>query len=83
MIDLTNLSGTAFTLNADLIETIENIPETKITLTNGRYYLVNESRRAVVDQVIDYRRRIFLGVLEAGKPGVPGNKAEPESEEKS
>jgi flagellar protein FlbD len=59
MIDLTQMNGTPFTLNSDLIEIIENIPETKILLTNGKYYLVREDREEVVRRVVDYERRIF------------------------
>ena len=42
MIELTQLNGTSFVLNCNLIETVENIPETKISLTNGKYFLVAE-----------------------------------------
>ena len=59
MIELTQLNGKVFTLNSDLIETLENIPETKILLTNGKYYLVKEERREVTRRVIAYKHRIF------------------------
>lgn len=59
MIELTQLHGTSFTLNCDLIETVENIPETKILLTNGKYYLVQEEREEVTKRVIQFKRRIY------------------------
>lgn len=59
MIELTQLDGKVFTLNSDLIETLENIPETKVLLTNGKYYLVKEDRREVTRRVIAYKHRIF------------------------
>jgi len=52
LIELTNLNGASFVLNCDLIETIENIPETKITLTNGHYFLVGEEREEIVKKVV-------------------------------
>lgn len=59
MINLTNLNGTSFILNSNLIETIENIPETKITLTNGKYYLVGELKEDIVREIISYNKEIF------------------------
>ena len=36
MIDLTGMNNKEFILNADHIEKIEEVPETLITLTNGK-----------------------------------------------
>ena len=63
MIELTQLNGSPFTLNSDLIETIENIPETKVLLTNGKYFLVCENREEIVQKVVDYRRRIYRDLV--------------------
>lgn len=68
MIELTQLNGTLFTLNSDLIETIENIPETKVLLTNGKYFLVCEKREEIVRKVVDYRRRIYKDLVAAREP---------------
>jgi len=43
MIDVTGMNHEHFILNADHIEKIEEVPETIITLTNGRKYIVLES----------------------------------------
>lgn len=59
MIELTQLDGTPFTLNNDLIEIVVNIPETKILLTNGKYYLVQENPSEITRRVIDYERLVF------------------------
>ena len=59
MITLTNLNGNSFVLNSNLIETIESIPETKITLTNGKYFLVSELKEDIIREVIAYNRQIF------------------------
>ena len=47
-----------FVLNADLIETIEETPDTVITLTNGKKLIVAEGMNEVVRRVMDYRREI-------------------------
>lgn len=59
MIDLTAMSNQKFTLNADHIEKIEEVPETIITLTNGRKYIVLESIDEVKNSVIEYKNKIF------------------------
>ncbi len=48
-----------FVLNAELIETIEETPDTVITLTSGRKLIVEESTDEIVRKVMDYRRAIF------------------------
>ncbi len=59
MINLTKLSDAQITLNSDLIETIEEVPETVITLTNGKKILVKESRQEVVNLVKCYKKELF------------------------
>lgn len=59
MIDLTSMSGKKFILNADHIEKIEEMPETIITLTNGKKYIVLESIENVKKAVIEYKNKIF------------------------
>ncbi len=59
MINLTKLSEAQITLNSDLIETIEEVPETVITLTNGKKILVKESRQEVVNLVKCYKKELF------------------------
>jgi flagellar protein FlbD len=59
MISVTRLDGREFTLNADLIETIESNPDTFIRLHNGTSFVVRESAEQIIDRVVSYRRRIF------------------------
>lgn len=58
MIEVTTFDGREITLNAELIETIESVPETLISLTTGKRLLVRESRSEVKDMVLAYRRFI-------------------------
>lgn len=59
MIDLTAMNKVKFTLNEDHIEKMENVPETVITLTNGKKYIVLESIEEVKDKIIKYKKRIL------------------------
>ena len=56
MILLTKLNGTPFVLNCDLIETIEENPDTTIRLVSKNFHIVRESMLEVVEKVIEYRR---------------------------
>lgn len=64
MIELSQLNGITVVVNCDLIETIESIPETKVSLTTGKYFLVAENREEVVNKVVAYRRRILKDLFE-------------------
>jgi len=59
MIKLTKLDGNEMYINPDLIETIEESPDTHITLMNGNRYLVREKARTVVDRIVVFRARII------------------------
>ena len=48
-----------FVVNAELIETIEEPPDTVITLTSGKKLIVEESMDEIVRMVMDYRRALF------------------------
>lgn len=61
MIKLVGLDGKEFIVNADAIEKLEAIPESLITLMNGKKYLVKESNDEIVEKVIEYKRKIFRG----------------------
>ena len=58
MISLTRLNEQGFVVNAELIKTIEETPDTLITLINGNYFMVRESVQEVVQKAIDYARQI-------------------------
>lgn len=59
MIELTKINDVQFTLNADVIEFVEETPDTVITLTTGKKIIVKESRQDVTNLVISYRRAIY------------------------
>ncbi|MDD6402037.1 MAG: flagellar FlbD family protein [Lachnospiraceae bacterium] len=59
MIEVTRFKGTKIVINSDMIETIEETPDTVITLTNGKKYVVSESSKDIIGLVIDYKKHIF------------------------
>ena len=64
MITLTKLNGKSFVINADLIETLESTPDTVVTLTTGKKYIVMEKTDDIIDKVIQYRKEIFCSGLQ-------------------
>ena len=63
MIEVTRLNEVKFSINPDLIEIIETTPDTVITLTTGRKFIVKESRQEVKNLVLSYKREIFGELL--------------------
>lgn len=59
MISLTRLNNEKFVLNADLIEFMEETPDTVITMTTGKKIVVRESVDVVIDKIVKYRKRVF------------------------
>lgn len=62
MIEVTRLNDTVFIINSDLIELIEKTPDTVITLTNGKKFIVKDSVDEVVSKVIKFRQSINMGL---------------------
>ncbi len=63
MIELTRLNDTKFILNADLIEIVEEVPDTVISLTTGKKVFVKETRYEVRDLVVRYKQEVFNKIL--------------------
>ena len=58
MIRLTRLNQHPFVLNAELIRTVEETPDTTITLTTGERMIVAESMDEVVTRATEYGRSL-------------------------
>ena len=65
MIEVTRLNGTQILVNADLIELVEETPDTVITFTTGRKIIVKESRKQIKSLVKSYKREIMETGFEA------------------
>lgn len=59
MIIVSRLNGEALGLNADLIERVEAMPDTVVTLVDGKKLLVRESVEEVIDRVMAYQASIL------------------------
>ena len=59
MIEVTRINGTKVLINPDLMELVEETPDTVISFTTGRKIIVKESRQDVKNLVKSYRKDIF------------------------
>jgi len=57
MIYVTRLNGKIFSLNPDLIEVMEETPDTVITLTGGNKYVVSDPIEVLIERIAEFRRR--------------------------
>jgi flagellar protein FlbD len=63
MITVTRLNDSPLVINTDLIEFVESIPDTIISLTSGKKVMVKESIDEIVARVENYQRKIYSGHL--------------------
>lgn len=56
MIKVTRLNGQLIVINADLIEFVEEIPDTIISLTTGKKIMVKENADDIIEKVTDFKR---------------------------
>ena len=59
LIEVTKLNDKKFGINSELIETIEETPDTVITMATGRKYIVKESLEEIGQLCVEYKRKIF------------------------
>ncbi|MCP3976048.1 MAG: flagellar FlbD family protein [bacterium] len=64
MIVLHKLKGEDFFLNADLVESVEETPDTIVTLVDGRRIVVSDSADTIADRIIEYRASILVSASE-------------------
>ncbi|MEX0741480.1 MAG: flagellar FlbD family protein [Phycisphaeraceae bacterium] len=58
MIKVTRLNGQPFVINAELIRSVEALPDTTITLINGDKMIVKETMDDVIDRAVEYGRSL-------------------------
>lgn len=58
MIRLSRLNGKEFVVNAELIQFLEETPDTVITLLNHEKIVVREKADEVIRRVIEYQKSI-------------------------
>lgn len=58
MIKTMRLNGRELVINAELIQFVEETPDTMITLTSREKIMVKDSMEEITSKVIDYQRLI-------------------------
>ncbi len=66
MIRVTRLDGRQIIINSDLIETIEETPDTIVSFTTGRKMMLRDRLEDVLALVMEYRSRFPMYVIPAG-----------------
>ena len=59
MIEVTKMNGRKVLVNPDIIELVEETPDTVVLFTTGRKIIIKESRQEVKNLVKSYRKDIF------------------------
>lgn len=59
MVEVTRFNKEIIIINADLIEMIEATPDTVITMTTGKKFVVSETKEEMVDKIIKYKQQIL------------------------
>lgn len=60
MIEVTRINGSKILINDDLIEYVEETPDTVISLTTGKKVIVKESRQEIKNLVKLFRKEIYV-----------------------
>ena len=58
MILLTRLNGTRFAVNPDLMERVQQSPDTTVVLVDGTTFIVTETLEQIIEAVSVYRARV-------------------------
>ena len=56
MIKVTKLNGSELVVNSDLIEFVESLPDTIISLVTGKKIMIKESSDDVIEKVAEFKR---------------------------
>ena len=67
MVNVHRINNEVLMINCDLIEYIEETPNTVVSMISGRKIVVIETCEEIRNKVIDYKRRIFGIELSKGK----------------
>lgn len=67
MIAVTRLDGAHIVLNEEQIESIEQTPDTLVSLVNGHKLLVRDAPEDLVQRVIAFRQTITAGTQPHGE----------------
>ena len=64
MIELTRLNGETFYLNPFMVEQVQSLPDTTITLLNGKKFIVQTKKEEVLRKILEMYRQVgMIGFL--------------------
>ena len=63
MVEVTKLNGSTVLVNAELIESVEETPDTVLSFVTGKKLIVKGSRQEIKNLVILYKREIAASGL--------------------
>ena len=65
MINVSRINGEQIAINDELIEFMEETPDTVITLTTGKKFVVKETTAEIMEKIVNFRIQYMLkGVSE-------------------
>lgn len=62
MIEVTRINDSKLVINVDLIEFVESIPDTIISLTTGKKIIVKETTSEIIDRVAEFKSKIGIRI---------------------
>ena len=66
MIKLTRLNAREFVINAEMIEFVEALPDTMVSLVSGKKFFVAETVDQVIERVVEYQRQCQRPLFSGG-----------------
>lgn len=73
MIVVHRLKGERMFLNADLMESIEELPDTVVTLVDGRRIVVADSAEEIAERIVAFRASVLVSASEMRGGGRGGD----------
>ena len=61
MINVTRLNGKELMINPDMIQHIEDTPDTVITLSDTKKFVVSEKSEEIRRRIIEFKKEIYSG----------------------
>jgi flagellar protein FlbD len=71
MIKVTRINDTELVINSDLIEFVESIPDTIISLTTGKKVMVRETVDDIIARVAEFKRLCIARIDHPGSVNAP------------
>lgn len=59
MIILHKLNNSEVVINAELIESIEETPDTVVNLATGNRFIVREKKEEIIEKVVEYKIKVY------------------------